>query len=151
MERFGERRYKFAFDPCYSSFNVPRESLDPWMMTIPCEVGHIYPFGDRLLAIDIEGHCRMRGMVKRLACTELHTEGDADICCLFDVANIDQVAKLVKPKRRRQYTDEQRAEMTDRLRAYQYPFRSKTPPDGSRTASKPPTRTSGHVASQAAV
>ena len=50
-ERFG-KRYRITFDPSYSSFNVPGEKLDPWMMVIRCRSGEIYPHGGSKLAVD---------------------------------------------------------------------------------------------------
>ena len=135
-------KYRVEFDPCYSSAGVPRDKLDPWYMLIPCKYGHIYPYGDDQLAIDIEGHCQMRGMVKRLGCTELYTEGDDDICCLFDVADFDKVAELVKPRKWRQVSDEERERLHgfSKDHGYKPATNRKGPPFSSQNASEPPTR-----------
>lgn len=111
-ERFGSK-WRIGYDPVYR----PGEKPDPWMMLIVCRYGEIGPHGDNQLRWDCDGYGKVRAKMKRLACTEVwsevYTEGDDDICVLFDVANIDQVARVVKPRSRRVLTDEERQRLAE--------------------------------------
>jgi hypothetical protein len=99
-QRFGDR-YRIGFDPAYDQRNVPRDKLDPWAMTIPCRSGLIYPFGGTALAVEVDGH---PGLARRLATlpgVRLHQDGDCEKTFVFDAADFDAVAAIVRPRVRR--------------------------------------------------
>jgi hypothetical protein len=112
-ERFGAD-YRITFDDCYDSFHVPRACLDPWMMQIRCRGGvTIYPHGGDLLAVEVDYH---RYLAKRLAAipgVTLHQDGGNEKT--FPLALFEQVAALVRPRRKRKLSLEQRAAATARL------------------------------------
>jgi hypothetical protein len=55
-EQFGHV-YRISFDESYDPHHVPKKSLDPWMMTIPCARGVIiYPHGGTTLAVELDYH-----------------------------------------------------------------------------------------------
>ena len=92
MERFG-KRYRIEFDPAYSAKNRPRDSLDPWMMLIPCQRGVIYPHGGNRLAVEIDGRPISVKRLEVLGCTELVQDGDSEKTFTFDVVDFAKVAK----------------------------------------------------------
>lgn len=114
-DRFGDR-YRIAFEPCYRHKGVPREKLDPCMMVIPCRAGEIYPHGGDQLVVEINGHRRIRGKLSRLSCCRLHQDGDDCGSFLFDVADFDEVAAIVKPYRRPRLSPQQRAAARERMK-----------------------------------
>ena len=56
--------------------------------------------------------------LKRLDCCREHQLGDTEGAFLFDLADLDQVAAVMKPRRRRQMTDAQRTAAVERLKTY---------------------------------
>jgi hypothetical protein len=100
--------YRIGFDPVYDPFHVPKDKLDPWMMTIPCQRGTIFPHGGDVLAVEVS-----YALAKRLAALGLkvHQDGDREKTFLFTVERFEEVAAIVKPKRRRRLSPEQAAKL----------------------------------------
>ncbi len=81
---------------------------DPWLYTIPCRYGHIYPHSDRLLAV----YCDRRGVLSKLRWIEgliPHQIGDDEAIYLFEPERFDAVAAVVHPRRRRRLSEKHRA------------------------------------------
>jgi hypothetical protein len=114
-KRFG-MKYRITFDPAYDPANRPREKLDPWYMQIPCRVGTIYPHGGAKLAVEVDGHKRVKAKLRRLGCCQLHQDGHNFGAFIFDAKDFDTVAKILRPHRKRQLSDEQREGLRDRMR-----------------------------------
>ena len=65
-----------------------------------------------------EGAPLVHDMYERNICVEVHQDGDhGELTVLFDVAAFDQVAEVLRPRRRRRrhLTPEQRAKLVDQL------------------------------------
>jgi hypothetical protein len=108
-------RYRVTFDPAYHPRGVPRDQQDPWMMQIPCRGGiTIYPHGGTTLAVEVNGRPKRAFALRQLGLTG-HQDGDADKTFLFDAADFDRVAAVVRPHRRQRYTAAQRRAMAERL------------------------------------
>jgi hypothetical protein len=122
VELFGDR-YRITFDEAYNPSHVPRAKLDPWMMQIPCRGRGItiYPHGGNVLAIEVDHRRNIAKALAALPGLKLWQDGD-EMTFLFDVALFPAVAEIVKPKRRPQYTAEQRD--ANRRRLANYAFRS---------------------------
>ena len=103
-ERFGEQ-YRIGFAEAAEGRN------DPWMMTIPCRWGTIYPHGGEMLALDLDGHPRVAKQVAAITGIVLHQDGDEEKTFLFPVSLFDQVAALVEPKKVRRLTEEHKAKL----------------------------------------
>src|SRR5262245_28284524 len=108
-ERFG-REYRIGFDPAYDHRNVPRDKLDPWMMTIPCHKGVIYPFGGDVLAVEVDHHPSAAHKLVAVPGVRIHQDGGSggEITFTFPADSFDAVAAIVQPKRRRRLSPEQR-------------------------------------------
>lgn len=114
------KRYKITFDEGYNPRNVPRNNLDPWMMQIPCQRGLIYPYGEDLLAVEVDGHPGVAKQLLRLNCTTLIQDGEHEKTFRFPASAFREVARIVKPNRRRQMTPEQKAVAAARLKKYSF-------------------------------
>ena len=56
-----------------------------------------------------EGRCR------------IHQDGDdGELTVLFDVADFNKIAKVMRPHRKRQWSEEQKRQASERLAKYQY-------------------------------
>jgi hypothetical protein len=84
------------------------------MMLLPGRRGTIYPFGDDLLAVDVDGHpiTARRLAELGLRCTQ---DGDTEKTFVFPVERFAEVAALVLPRKRRS------PETADRLLAFRFP------------------------------
>jgi len=121
VELFGDR-YRITFDEAYNPSHVPRAKLDPWMMQIPCRGRGItiYPHGGNVLAIEVDHRRNIAKALAALPGLKLWQDGDDEQTFLFDVSLFPAVAEVVKPKRRPQYTDEQRDARRQRLANYAF-------------------------------
>ena len=107
-EVFGAK-YRITFDPAYSPRNVPRAKLDPWMMQIRC-AGRgviIYPHSGTILAIEVDRRPSIAAKLAAMEGVKLRQDGDTEKTFLFDARLFDQVAQVVKPRKRRLLTDTQ--------------------------------------------
>ena len=110
--RFG-KRYKITWDPCFNPKGKHRESLDPWMMQIPCQRGTIYPPGGTLLAVEVDGRPITANKLFNIDCCQLYQDGDHEKTFLFDVADFETVAEIMKPRRKRQLSDVERQKLRE--------------------------------------
>ncbi len=115
--RFGQR-YKVQFEESYFAEHGQNARVeDPVLMVIACRFGHIYPNGGDVLAGSIDGHPKMATRMRRLPCCRVHQDGDdGELTVLFNVADFDRVARIMRPRRRRQISETER----ERLRAMGY-------------------------------
>ena len=112
--------YKISTDPAYDSTGIRRDNLDPWYFTIPCKFGTIWAHGGDMLCVDIDYHDRTARKVGAIPGVRLKRDGDREKTYIFPAALFGEVAKLVKPHRRRQMTPEQRQEAAKRLAPYRF-------------------------------
>jgi len=103
-------RYRITFDLAYSARHVHRAKLDPWMMEIPCQGRGvmIYLHGGDTLAVEVDRRPSIVAKLKAIEGLNLHQDGDLEKTFLFDVALFEQVAEVVKPRKRRRLTPTQR-------------------------------------------
>jgi hypothetical protein len=105
--RFG-KTHRITFDEAYDHHGVHRSNLDAWMMQIPCQRGTIYPQGGDMLAVEIDYRGPTARAVGALPGVRCHQDGDNEKTFVFHVDLFDQVAAIVKPRRRRVVSEEQR-------------------------------------------
>ncbi|NLE37137.1 MAG: hypothetical protein GX621_03840 [Pirellulaceae bacterium] len=87
-------------------------------MIIPGKYGHIFPHGDELLAVSIDGYPKIAAKVRRLSCCRVHQDGDrGELTAVFPAARFATVARIVKPRRRPVISPERRARMAERMQA----------------------------------
>jgi hypothetical protein len=110
-ELFGDR-YKIDHDPAAWTAS---ERADPWMMTLPCARGVIYPHGPDTLALEVDGRRGIAAKVAAIPGVTLAQDGDWEKTFLFHVDLFERIAAIVKPRRRRQLSPEQRAASAARL------------------------------------
>lgn len=119
-ERFG-RQFKVSYEESYYADRGTGAWLpDPWLMILPCRFGHIYPHGGAMLAVFVDGHPKLAGVLRRLPCCQVYRDGDDGMTLLFNAVDFGKMAQIMHPQRRRQYTPEQRAAMVRRLQPTQY-------------------------------
>ena len=119
-ERFGDR-FKVKYEESYCvqyGENAWRD--DPVLMVIPCENGHICPWGGSNLAACTNSAGRVANKLKALPFTEVAQDGDDGANVVFDVSHFDEVAEIMKPRRRRRLSEAARQAAGERLAKYQF-------------------------------
>jgi hypothetical protein len=91
-ERFGH--YRIEYDPAHHG-----RSDDPWLQIIPCRYGHIYPYGGDKLGVATSRKIGLQ--LARLPGVEVWQDGDDGINLVFPHDLLPDVAKIVKPRRKR--------------------------------------------------
>jgi len=112
-ERFGQE-YRIGFDEAAVNGNTP------WMQTIPCRFGTIYPHDSDNLAVDVDGHNRIAKQVGTIPGIVLRQDGDDEKTFVFPVGLFNQVAAIVEPKRIKRLTDEQKAKLHEAGKPYRF-------------------------------
>jgi hypothetical protein len=112
-ERFG-REFRITWDPA-----AGERSVDPWMMTMPCRKGEIYPHGGERLAVEVTSR-RVADRLAAISGVTLWQDGDREKCFLFPVELFPAIAAVVGPRRRRKchLSDEQKAKLAEMGAAY---------------------------------
>ena len=93
---------------------------DPWEAIIPGMYGDIYPHGGNLLGVATK---KRGGIARRLAdlpFTTVTQDGDDGMNLTFELEHFDTVAEIVRSRRRRQMSDEQRAAAAEHLRQFHF-------------------------------
>jgi hypothetical protein len=116
LEEFG-RRFRVGFDPAYDPRHRPEEKLDPWMMTLSSRFATVYPFSENMLAVEVEGNPSKRRQLDELAGCKRFLTGEKFGCWLFPLRCFERVAIVVQPARKRVWTDSERKERAEGLKA----------------------------------
>jgi len=125
-ERFG-KQFRIVMDEGYYAERGDRARADdPALQIIPGFRGHVYPAGpDRLAAF-----CRPGTKARELRAlpgVEVYTDGSDGVTVLFAPEQIDQVAELLKLRRRRKpLSPEQREQRIRTLAPFRFSAATKT-------------------------
>ena len=107
---FGDR-FRCEFEESYDAERSEFRSVEAaWLTLIPCDYGHIYPHGGRMLAAYSKRRRRCDELLA-LDCVTVHHDGECEgkrgdpgireVTVLFDVDDFERVAAIMQPKRRR--------------------------------------------------
>ncbi len=120
-ERFGDR-YKVTYEESYYAQHGKRgRAVDPWLMIIPCEHGHIYPHGGDLLAFATDKRGPLAKKLCRLKFATTHQDGDDGVNIVFPAGRFEEVARIVQPKPKRRLSEEHRRKLAEAARRYHFP------------------------------
>ena len=112
-ERFG-RKYRVTYEEShYAQYGPRAQTDDPWLQIIPCRRGHIFPHGDNILAASTNNRGPTAHKLAALDFTTVHQDGDDGITIVFPVERFPEVAELMKPRRRRQVSDQERQRLRE--------------------------------------
>jgi hypothetical protein len=114
-ELFGDV-YRISHDEAAESRN------DPWGMTMNGQLGIVYPFGAGLLAVDVDRHPAAARNVAAIDGVRVYHDGGwrGEMTFVFPVELLPLVAAIVKPRKRRRLSPEQREASIARLAAYKF-------------------------------
>ena len=129
---FGDA-YRYAMDPGFTGPGCEQERA--WCTRMPCHRGEITPWGDRLLCWSspkpgtcyrtgpnkdepIRGGTLVANQVYGIPGTEVAQCGDDGWNVVFDADLFDQVAEIVRPRRRKQISEAERERLAELSRQY---------------------------------
>lgn len=118
LRRTFGRRFRYEWDPAYhASTPKGRKSEQAWLTRIECKHGWIAPHGGRRLAAYCDAGPVKRRELEGLTCVgTVQGGGDCpEVIVTFDVADIEQIATVLKARRPRVYTSSERARRRSRL------------------------------------
>ena len=119
-KRFGGR-YRVVYEESYFvEHRLTARADDPWLQVLLCQHGHIYPHGRDVLAASTNTRGGIARKLAALDCTEVIQDGSDGVNARFDVRDFERVAELLKPRRRRRLTVEQRRAAAERLAKYAF-------------------------------
>ena len=97
-ERFG-RRFKVVYEESYHAERADfREAEAPSLMMIPCEHGHICPWGGEKLAACTRTAGPVAMRLRSLPFVEVVQDGADGVNAVFPADRFDEVAAVIKPK-----------------------------------------------------
>lgn len=115
------KRFKIGHDPAYAGeYGENGRTADPWLVLLECRNGHIYPHGGEYLAAATNGRGSAARALASLPCVEVLQDGADGINGKFHIRDFAAVAKVMKPRRRRAQSPEQRAASLERLAAFRF-------------------------------
>jgi hypothetical protein len=117
-QRYGSR-YRVTCEPSCERVHH-NDQCDPWYATILCEYGYIYPHGGKQLGASTNRRGPTARRLVALPRVCLVQDGDDSVNVVFDASDFDRVAAIMKPRRKRVLTPEQKAERVARLSKYQF-------------------------------
>jgi len=112
-ERFG-RRFKIVMEESYvAHYGDGARVDDPHYQIIPGGRGHIYAWSETRLAASTNTAGGTATKLKALPGVEVWQDGSDGCTALFGLDLFDQVADLLKLRRRRQVTEEERKRLSE--------------------------------------
>lgn len=126
-KQFGDK-YRISHEESYAAEHSEfRAAEEPWLQIIPCQHGHICPWGGELLAACTNRKGPISARLRKLKFLERDQsqDGDDGINAVFHVQHFDAVAEIMQPKRKRApKTPEQLAACEANLKAYRFPAKN---------------------------
>ncbi len=126
-ELYGNR-FKVEYEQSYFAEHGQRgRTEEPWLMILLCQRGHICPWGPDTLAASTNKHGPVAKRLAAMDCCKVVQDASDGVTVRFHVDNFKAVAALMKPRRRRRLTPEQRAAAVERLRKYAFTAAAQAP------------------------
>jgi len=112
-------RFRVTFEESYhADLGRGVNRGDPWLQIIVCcdRRGHFFPWSEKEVAVSVDKP-KVVDRVVALGCCRMVQDSDDDGATLvFDLADFDRVAEIMKPRKRRRLNPEQRAKNSERLK-----------------------------------
>lgn len=132
--------YRVQYEESYRAEYGPNCRVEvPWLMITPCRNGHVYPWGGRELAASTDRLGSVARELRTLLFAKVIQDGSDGVTVLFDAEHLDEVAEVMKARRRRRFSPEEWAKSAQRLREYWSTKPKSERWQSSRTRSKAPT------------
>ena len=118
-EQFGQQ-WRIEYEESRPVKGEGSQSDNMWLQMIPCQHGHICPWGLDLLAACPNSRGTIAKRLKTLPFVAVVQDGDDGINATFHVDRIEEVAQIMRPKRKRPPRTEAQRQATERLGKYRF-------------------------------
>lgn len=110
LKQLADRKYKIRLDESYEADQGGKE----WYYQIPCKHGHIFVQGKSELGV-FTNKPNINKFLKEISGLRKLQIGDKEFSYGFPPELMDQVAEVMRARRRPRLSDEQRQAMSDRI------------------------------------
>ena len=114
LKELAGKRYRVALDKSRSDEPSREERL--WLYQIPCQRGHIGVWGENTLSAWTDRTPTSKRL-EAIPGVKVVQRGDRELQVTFGPERLDAVAELLKARKKRQLTDEQREKLVARGKA----------------------------------
>ena len=120
-ERYGAK-YRVEYEESYHAERGDHARFeDPWLMILLCQHGHISPFGGEILVACTNHSGRIpTRLMTGVPSAEMWMDGDDGANIKFHVRDFETVALIMKPRRRRRLSAEQRERLVKVGKAHRF-------------------------------
>jgi hypothetical protein len=120
-DRYGDV-YKVVYEESYYVECGPNARVvDPWLMVVICKHGEIYPWSESELVASTARKGSIAGRLKSLPYTSLHRDGADGADVIFPVDRFDEVAEIMRPRRRRRLSASERLRLAKIGAKFRFP------------------------------
>ena len=119
-ELFGDRFKLDVGESYYAERSEFRREEEPWLTHILCQHGHIGVWGDDLLVACTNSAGAGATRLKALSFAEVAQDGTDGVNVTFPLEHFDEVAEVMKPRKRRRLSEEQRARLVEAGAKYRF-------------------------------
>ena len=119
-ELFGDRyRVKVEESHHAERGTEVKRNVDPWLLLIPGQYGHCFPWSETRLAVSVDGHTIIAKRIARLPCVQVEQDGDfGELTASFLCQDFDTIDEIVHFRRRMQLSDAEKERRTNQLREF---------------------------------
>ncbi len=128
-ERFGDR-FKVEYEESYFAERSKRTVEDPWLMILLCQHGHVYPHGGEILVASTDRRGSIAKRLAKLDCVTVLQDAADGINAAFHVSSFDRVAEIMRPRKARRLSPEQRARLAEAGRNFRFSAGAQAPENG---------------------
>ena len=121
LKDLADDRYRTVLDESYQDDTARQSKL--WYFRIPCQHGFISVHGSETLAA-WTGSPRMVEKLIAIPEVEVHQRGDSEVRVLFGPDRLDDVASVLKARRKRKISEAERQRLATVGKAHLFPRRT---------------------------
>ena len=119
-DMFGDR-YKIGVDESYDAERPEfRRQEEPWLTHVVCQHGHIGVWGDDQLVACTKNAGPVAKRLIALPFTEVAQDGTDGANVVFDLEHFEEVAEIMRPRKRRRLSEEHKAKLAASNTEYRF-------------------------------
>lgn len=112
-----QKRYKIEMDPSYEAGADDDGKL--WYYRVPCKHGHLFVHGAKELGVFTDKP-NVAALLRQIDGLRSLQRGDREFSFGFSPSLLHEVAKVMRARKRPQFTDEQKAALAARIAPYSF-------------------------------
>lgn len=130
LKRIAKERYWKIAAEDHSEYPAHYKCVDPWMVIVPCQFGHLYAYGKEKVGIAAESATAVSRLLEAGFTSHQPGHDEANFWCLE--SQLDKVAEIMRPRKRRRVTEANREAARKRIAEWNSRRRDTHPADNWR-------------------